>query len=98
MANTTRREAAERAIRKALEVNPPVFRVDAGFYAVGSSRAGEGYLLERDEATGDLFCPCPGAQINGCCFHRAALGLFLGTVPQSWIPTVDAPIAMAVAS
>ncbi len=98
MANTTRREAAERAIRKAVEVNPPVFKVDAGFYAVGSSRPGEGYLLERDEATGDLFCPCPGAQLTGTCYHRAALGIFLSTVPQSWLPVVDAPVAYAVAS
>ncbi len=98
MANTNRREAAERAISRAVELNPTVLRVDEDFFVVASSEAGRGYLLERDPQSGDLFCPCPAAQFNGTCYHRAALGIFLGTIPQSWLPPVDAPVAYAVAS
>lgn len=92
------RQVAERAIAKALELRPVVLQVDTDFFTVASSRPGHGYLLERDPESGDLYCPCPAAEFNGCCYHRAALGLHLGTIPQSWLPAVDAPIAMAVAS
>ncbi len=96
----TRETMCRRAIAKAVEVNPPVFRVDEGFYAVGSSRPGEGYLLERND-DGDLYCPCEASQRGLPCYHRAALGLHLGTVPAAWLPAVDAPVGvevMAVAS
>jgi hypothetical protein len=86
-----------RAITKALEVKPPVFKVDEGFYAVASSRPGVGYLLELSD-DGDLYCPCPASQRGLPCYHRAALGLFLGTIPQAWLQSVDVPIDMAVVS
>jgi hypothetical protein len=95
-----RDEMARRAITKAVAINPPVFRVDEGFYAVGSSRPGVGYLLEVNP-DGDVYCPCTAAQRGLPCYHRAALGIHLGRVPASWIPAIDAPIAvevMAVAS
>jgi hypothetical protein len=88
---------ARRAITKAAAVDPPVFRVDEGFYAVGSSRPGLGYLLEVNP-DGDVFCPCEASQRGLPCFHRAALGLHLGTIPQSWVPAVHVPIDVAVAS
>jgi hypothetical protein len=88
---------ARRAIHKALEVYPPVFRIDVGFYAVGSSRPGEGYLLERNE-DGDLYCPCEASQRGLPCYHKAALGLFLGTIPGSWLPSMDTPVSLVVAS
>ncbi len=93
-----RRQTAERAIAKALELRPVVFRVDEGFWAVQGSKPGHGYLLERDSESGDLFCPCPAAEHMGTCFHRAALGIHLGTIPTSWIPAMDTPVDMAVAS
>ncbi len=93
----TRRQVAERAISKALEVRPAVMRIDAGFYAVGSSREGHGYLLEVSDC-GDLWCPCEASQRGLPCYHRAALGLFLGTIPQAWIPAVDVPIGMEIAA
>jgi hypothetical protein len=85
-----RRETAERAIAKALELRPVVLRVDNDFFAVASSELGHGYLLERDPQTGDLYCPCKAAEFAGCCYHRAALGLFLGTIPASWLPGAHA--------
>ncbi len=94
----TRRETAERAIAKALEVRPTVLQVDHDFWVVASSKPGHGYLLERDETTGDLYCPCPAAEFTGCCHHRAALGLFLGTIPMAWLPAVDVPIGVDIAA
>jgi hypothetical protein len=84
-----RRETAERALHKALELRPVVLRVDNDFFAVASSEPGHGYLLERDPATGDLYCPCLASEYGTACYHRAALGLFLGTIPASWLPTVQ---------
>jgi len=96
--NTTRRETAQKALSKALEMRPVVIQVDNDFFGVQGSEAGRGYLVERDPESRDLYCPCPGAQITGCCYHRAAVGLAIGMIPQSWIPAVDVPIDMAVAS
>ncbi len=93
----TRETMCRRAITKAAEVNPPVFAVDTNFYAVGSSRPGVGYLLERNE-DGDVYCPCTASERGLPCYHKAAVGLFLGTVPTSWLPAMDVPIAVAVAS
>ena len=87
-ARASRREAAHRAIMKALELQPIVIRVNYDFWAVASgSRPGAGYLVERDPATGDLYCPCKAAEFTGCCYHRAAVGLALSTIPAPWIPT-----------
>jgi hypothetical protein len=72
-------------------------RIDAGFYAVASSREGHGYLLEVSDC-GDLWCPCEASQRGVPCFHRAALGIHLGTIPASWMPVVGVPIDVAVAS
>ncbi len=85
----SRRETAKRALSKALELRPVVLRVDNDFFAVASSEPGHGYLLERDPATGDLYCPCLASEYGATCYHRAALGLFLGTIPASWLPTVQ---------
>ena len=98
MTQLHRREIAAKAIAKAVELQPTVLRIDNDFYAVASSKPGEGYLLERDPETGDLYCPCKGAEYFGTCYHRAALGIFLGTIPASWLPAVDVPVAYAVAS
>ena len=86
VARASRRETAERALAKALELRPVVLRVDNDFWAVASSEPGHGYLLERDPATGDLYCPCKAAEFNGTCYHRAALGIHIGTIPASWLP------------
>jgi len=92
-----RDEMARRAISKAAEVNPPVFAVDSNFYAVGSTRPGVGYLLERNE-DGDVFCPCEASARGLPCYHKAALGLHLGTIPTSWVPSIDVPIDMDIAA
>ncbi len=42
--------------------------------------------------------PCEASQRGLPCYHKAALGVFLGTIPQSWLPAVDVPVALAVAS
>ncbi len=96
--NTSRRETAQRAIAKAVEVNPVVIQVDNDFWAVQGSKPGHGYLLERDPESGDLWCPCKAAEFTGTCHHRAALGLHLGTIPSSWLPTSTGGIDLAVAS
>jgi hypothetical protein len=93
-----RREAAERAIRKAVELRPVVLQVDHDFWCVASSTPGKGYMVERDPESGDLWCPCPAAEFTGTCYHRAAVGMSLGTVPASWVPSADAPIDVLVAS
>jgi len=94
----TRRQVAERAIAKAVELRPVVIQVDNDFWAVQSSKSGLGFLVERDPSTGDLWCPCKAAEMTGTCYHRAAVGLAIGTIPASWLPAVHAPIDMAVAS
>ena len=91
----TRRETAERAIAKAVELRPAVIQVDNDFWAVQGSRSGLGYLVERDPATGDLWCPCKAAEFTGTCYHRAAVGLAIGTVPQAWIPADVSSMAVA---
>ncbi len=93
----TRETMCRRAITKAAELRPPVFAVDSNFFAVGSSRPGVGYLLERNE-DGDVFCPCTASERGLPCYHKAALGLFLGTVPTSWVPSVDVPIGVDIAA
>jgi len=92
-----RQDMARRAISKAAEVNPVILQVDTNFYAVGSSRPGVGYLLEVND-DGDVYCPCTASERGLPCYHKAALGIHLGTIPQSWVPAVDVPIAVAVAS
>ncbi len=84
----SREEMARRAITKAAEVNPPVFAVDSNFFAVGSSRPGVGYLLERNDC-GDVYCPCTASERGLPCYHKAALGLHLGTASRSWVPSLD---------
>ncbi len=94
----TRRQVAERAIAKAVELRPTVLRVDRDFWCVASSTPGKGYMVERDPESGDLYCPCPAAEHTGTCYHRASVGLAIGTIPASWLPVLDAPIDLAVAS
>ncbi len=99
--NTSRREVAQRAIAKALEVRPVVIQVDHDFWAVQGSKSGLGYLVERDPASGDLWCPCKGSEHFGTCYHKAAVGVTIGTIPQSWLPNVSPATqtqAMAMAS
>ncbi len=73
-------------IEKAERLQPTILDVGDGFYAVASSTPGKAYLVERDPESGDLWCPCPGFAHTGYCYHKAALGLFLGTIAQAWIP------------
>ncbi len=69
-----------------------------GFWAVESqSKPGTAYMLEHD-GDGRIWCPCEGFQYNAICTHKVALGIHLGTIPRSWLPAIDAPIDMAVAS
>ena len=93
----TRETMCRRAITKAAEVNPPVFAVETNFYAVQSSDPGRGYLLDVN-SDGDVYCPCTASERGLPCYHKAALGIHLGTIPRSWLPSVDVPIDMAVAS
>ncbi len=91
-ARTIGMATVRRAIAKALEVKPTVLQVDANYWAVASSAPGKAWLVERDPESGDLWCPCPGNEYVGLCYHRAALGLLLGTIPEGWLPTpVPAP-------
>ena len=80
----------QRAIAKALELQPAILQLVRGI------QTGHGYLLECDPESSDLWCPCKAAEFTGTCYHRAAVGLTIGTVPQAWIPA-DAS-SMAVAS
>ncbi len=96
MTQQERQAQARRAIARALELRPTILKVDEGFWCVASSTEGEGYLLERN-ADGDLWCPCAASQHGLCCFHRAALGIHLGTIPASWLPPAEA-LAMPPAS
>jgi hypothetical protein len=91
----TRRETAQRAISKALELRPVVIQVDHDFWAVQGSQPGHGYLIERDPESGDLWCPCRAAEMTGTCYHRASVGLAIGTVPQAWMPAGVSSVAVA---
>ena len=93
--NTNRQETARRAIAKALELRPVVIQVDHDFWAVQGSKSGLGYLVERDPETGSLWCPCKAAEFMGCCYHRAAVGIAIGTIPQSWLPVQSESLAVA---
>jgi len=94
----TRRETAERALAKAVELRPVILQVDNDFWCVASSKPGHGYMVERDPESGDLYCPCPAAEHTGTCYHRASVGLAIGTIPQAWIPAVDVPIGVDIAA
>jgi hypothetical protein len=97
MAQTTRARI-DAAVSRALEAKLPIIKVDRDYYAVGSSsRPNEGYLLEIDD-TGSIWCPCPGFEHTGLCVHKMSLGLHLGRVPASWLPTPTGGIDMQVAS
>ncbi len=37
---------------------------------------------------GSIWCPCQA--FHGFCYHKAALGIHLGTIPPSWLPTPTA--------
>ncbi len=95
---TIRRSTVQNCIAKAQQVNPVILQVDHDYWVVSSSTPGKGWLLERDPETGDLYCPCPGSQHVGCCYHRAALGLLLGAVPHDWIPAPASVYTYEVAS
>jgi hypothetical protein len=81
-----------------VELRPVVIQVDNDFWAVASSTPGKGYMVERDPESGNLWCPCSASERGIPCYHRAAVGLAIGTIPRSWLPAVDVPIDMAVAS
>jgi len=97
MARTTRANI-DAAVSRALEAKLTILDMRDGFWAVESqSRHGTAYMLELDGA-GSIWCPCEGFQYNAICTHKVALGIHIGTIPASWIPAVDVPIDVAVAS
>ncbi len=75
-----------RAVTKAREVRPVVLKLDDGGYTVASgSRPGCGYLV-RVLGDGSTACECKAAERDLYCYHRAALGLLLGTIPARFLP------------
>ncbi len=73
------------AVTKAREVRPVVLKLDDGGYTVASgSRPGCGYLV-RVLGDGSTACECKAAERDLYCYHRAALGLLLGTIPARFL-------------
>ncbi len=73
------------AVRKAQQVAPAVLELAPGFYAVASkSRPGAGYVV-RTYTDGHSTCECEGQERAGYCYHRASVGLRLGTLPSQYL-------------
>ncbi len=83
--------SVRRAVAKALEVRPVVLSLDRQFHTVASaSKPGSGYLV-RVEEDGRTVCECHGAERGLYCYHRAAVGLRLGTIPERFLPQHESP-------
>ncbi len=96
--DTIRKSTIEHSLEKAGRIKPVILEVDPNFWAVASSTPGKAYLVERDPETGDLWCPCPGFAHTGYCYHKAAVGLMLGTIPEAWVPAPASTYMYEVAS
>ncbi len=82
---TIKASTIRNAVRKAQQVAPAVLELAPGFHAVASqSRPGAGYVV-RTYADGHSVCECEGQERAGYCYHRAALGLLLGTIPAQYL-------------
>ncbi len=91
-ASTVKTSTIRNAVRKAQEVAPAVLELAPGFYAVASqSRPGAGYVV-RTYTDGHSACECKGKERAGYCYHRAAVGLKLGTVPAAYLEAAPAPV------
>ncbi len=98
MAQAVSRASIDRAITRALEAQLTILDMRDGFWAVESqSKPGTAHMLEID-GDGKIWCPCEGFERNGICTHKVALGIRIGTIPASWLPAVDVPVDLAVAS
>ncbi len=90
--NTVKASTIRNAVLKAQELQPAVLELAPGFYAVASqSRPGAGYVV-RTYGDGHSVCECKGQEHAGYCYHRAEVGLKLGTVPAAYVeaaPVVD---------
>lgn len=80
--------AIRRAVAKAQSLQPTVLQVDKHFWAVASQGcSGLDYLCEEG-TDGVLWCPCQGYSHTGYCYHVAAVGLSLGTIPSKFLAPV----------
>ncbi len=82
---TIKASTVRRAIHKAREQAPAIYAIGDGYYALPSAtRPGAGYLVEVG-ADGYTHCECEGSQRAGYCWHRAAVGLLIGTIPSRFL-------------
>ncbi len=85
MQQAIRTATSSNAVAKARKVQPVVLDLGDGWHSVASlSQPGTGHLV-RVAATGCSECGCKGHQQAGYCYHRAAVGLRLGTIPASFL-------------
>ncbi len=100
MALDQRQEQAIRnAISKAQKAQPAVIRLGVEWFAVASaSKPGTGYMVHL-YTDGGTTCSCRAAEQGTYCFHRAAVGLQLGTIPARFLeqPAVDSREAAPMA-
>ncbi len=81
------------AIQKAQKLQPVILQVAPTTYAIEShSRPGTGHLLQIDP-TCCISCPCEGFVRGGFCWHKAALGIHIGTIPQDWVRAASQQVA-----
>lgn len=79
--------SVRRAVAKAREVRPVVLKLEDGCYTVASgSRPGCGYLV-RVLGDSSTACECKAAEQGLYCYHRATVGLLLGTIPTQFLGT-----------
>ncbi len=90
---TVKATTIRNAVLKAQEIRPVILQVAPTTYAIEShSRPGTGHLLQVD-ATGCICCPCEGFVRGGFCWHKAALGIHIGTIPQDWVRAASKQVA-----
>ena len=82
---TVKASTVVNAVAKARKKNPTVLRLGEGLYAVERvSRKGEAFVVRVYE-NGHSVCECKGSEHAGYCYHRAAVGLRLGTIPAQFL-------------
>ena len=82
---TVKATTISNAIKKAQAVQPSVLKLADGIFAVSSkTRPGEGYVISLYD-NGHSLCECKGSEHAGYCYHRAAVGLRLSTIPAQFL-------------